>query len=60
MHLEIVILEYDHDAFLHGCLRNEKLHTPSIRDRQTVAKHTNILITAIMIQSQTLKGLVPF
>jgi len=27
-------------VFIHGCLRNEKLHTPSITVRRTVAKHT--------------------
>jgi len=43
MNLDIVILEYGHDAFLHGCLRNEKLHTPSIKVRQTGAKHKNII-----------------
>jgi len=26
-------------VFLHGCLRNEKLHTPSLRVKRTVAKH---------------------
>jgi len=35
----IVILDYGHDAS-HACLRNEKLHTPSIRVRITIAKHT--------------------
>jgi len=27
----------------HGCLRNEKLHTPSIRVRRTVAKNMTFL-----------------
>jgi len=31
MNLDIRDSEYGHDAFLHGCLRNEKLHTPSIK-----------------------------
>jgi len=33
--LDIVILAF---VFLHGCLRNEKLHTPSIKVRRTVAR----------------------
>ncbi len=40
MNLDVDILEYVHgDVFWHGCLRNKKLHTASVRVKTIVAEH---------------------
>jgi len=42
MNLDIIILEYGHDVS-YGCLRNEKLHTPSVKVRKTSQTYNTII-----------------